>query len=99
MSVNSLTELIDCKEDDFKEFCKDKNVGYLLALHNSLQLLYNQVSDTTKDLVNKSTEFIREGKSVPKDYVTTIEGLHSKLLIIEHRVFLVRGLLDKRYRS
>ena len=91
---HSLGEIIDCSEDEFREYCSDKNVGYLTNLHNLMVQTYNHTSDTNKALVAKVST-MKKGSEEFIEAVSTLNGLFSKLLRIEQRVFIIRELIDK----
>ena len=93
-NTTELGQLIDCSEEEFREFCGDKDLGYIQGLCNLMTLTYNQVQDYKNDLVKllastPDSERPEEGKS-------TLEGLYSKLLRIEQRVFILRDIIKQR---
>lgn len=88
----SLSELIDCSEEVFRDFCADKDLGYISGLHNLFMLTFNEVKQVKDDLVVKMAQK-DEIVQVERD---TLNGLYAKLLRIEHRVFLLRECIDSR---
>lgn len=87
-----LGQLIDCTEEEFREFCKDKDLGYISSFHNLMVQTFNEVQKLKDELVvkmSKSKERSAEEKS-------TLEGLYSKLMRIEQRVFILRGIMKDR---
>lgn len=95
MDITDMSQLIDCSEEDFREYCKDKDLGYVSSLHNLFLQTYNQVSDINKSLVQTTAEAQKRGEPTEK-HISTLEGLHSKLLRIEQRVFILREIIASR---
>lgn len=91
-SMKELAQLIDCPEEDFKEYIYKCSKGYLMGLHNLLTITYNRTKDTKDDLVKK----ISSGK-LPDSANATLQGLYSELLKIEQRVFILREYLKKEH--
>ena len=91
MNVKDLLELIDLEEDQFKVFCEDKNVGYLMGLQNLLKMTYNEVSKAKDDLVKSMAEI-----DPTPTHESTLNGLYSKLLRTEHRSFLLQELITEK---
>ena len=90
---SELGQLIDCTEDDFKDYCSSKDVGYLSGLLNLMTQTYNHVTKVNDDLVAKGANM---PKPLSKDMQNTLKGLHSKLMSIELRVFLLRDFVDSK---
>lgn len=91
-NISELGQLIDCTEEEFHKFCMDKDLGYLSSFHNLLVQTYNEVQSVKNDFVEKmckSTEKSAEEQNV-------LNGLYSKLLRIEHRVFILRDIIKNR---
>lgn len=89
--ITEMGQLIDCTEEEFREFCKDKDLGFVQSLHNLMVQTYNEVQKLKDDLVafmgkKSKAERTEEEKS-------TLEGLYSKLLKIELKVFILRDII------
>lgn len=92
--ITEMGQLIDCTEEEFREFCKDKDLGYISSFHNLMVQTFNEVQKLKDELVShmgkKSvTEQTDEEKS-------TLHGLYSKLMRIEQRVFILREIIEER---
>ena len=90
-----LGQLIDCTEEEFKEYCSDKDVGYLSSFHNLMVQTYNEVQKLKDDLVSKLARDSRDRERTPEEQ-SVLEGLYSKMLRIEQRVFILRDLIKSR---
>lgn len=86
----SFGQLVDCTEEEFRAFCSDKDLGYIMSFHNLMVQTFEQVKDTKNGLVAK---IVKSGKQSPEEK-TTLEGLYSKLFRIEQRVFILREIRD-----
>ena len=82
--ITDMGQLIDCTEEEFREFCKDKDLGYVSGMHNLMVQTFNEVQKLKDEL-----EQTDEEKS-------TLEGLYSKLMRIEQRVFILREIIKER---
>ena len=87
-----LGQLIDCSEEEFLNYCADKDVGYLSSFHNLMVQTYNQVHNIKNELVT----LMSENSELKESEQNTLEGLYAKLLRIEQRVFLLRDLIKNR---
>lgn len=92
--VTELGQLIDCSEEDFRKFCEDKDVGYLSSFHNLMVQTFNEVLGMKNELVTKICGD-KNGKQI-EDERSTLQGLYSKLMKIEHRVFILREIIKQR---
>lgn len=90
-----LGQLIDCTEEEFKEYCADKDVGYLSSFHNLMVQTFNEVQKLKDDLVHKIAKDSHYGGDVSQEQ-TVLEGIYSKMLRIEQRVFILRDLIKSR---
>ena len=90
-----LGQLIDCTEEEFKEFCKDKDVGYLSSFHNLMIQTFNEVHKLKDELVSHLAKASHTREKTPEEQ-STLEGLYSKMLRIEQRVFILRDLIKSR---
>lgn len=93
-NVTELGQLIDCTEEEFREFCKDKDLGYISSFHNLMVQTFNEVQKI-KD------EFVSHMGSKPVENHTDeeksiLQGLYSKLMRVEQRVFILRGIIKER---
>ena len=92
--VTELGQLIDCTEEEFRKYCEDKDVGYLSSFQNLMIQMFNEVKQIKEDLVlkmRKKPEYERTHEEQ-----STLEGLYSKLLRIEQRVFILREVIKNR---
>ena len=94
--VTELGQLIDSSEKDFRGFCADKDVGYLSSLLNLMTATYNNVSDLKKELVQKYSPIDSVPEENREDVTKTLNGLYSKLMAIEQRVFILRELVQSK---
>ena len=83
--------LIDGSEQYFRAHLLGRNVGYLNNLHNLLVSVYNQLLQMDKDLVEKTAK-LPDGED-KQSHLKTIEGLISKMLRVEQRVFIIREVI------
>ena len=91
-NISELGQLIDCTEEEFREFCKDKDLGYISSFHNLMVQTFNEVQKIKDELVammSKNPE-LRDSEQ------STLQGLYSKLLRIEQRVFILREIIKER---
>lgn len=91
-NTTELGQLIDCTEEDFRLFCADKDLGYICSFHNLMVQTFNEVQKIKDDLVqtmSKSVEKNPEAQNV-------LNGLYSKLMRIEQRVFILREIIKDR---
>ena len=100
MEITCISDLVDCSEQEFRDFCSTKDLGFLMGTSNFLKLLYNNMSSLCSELVSKTEKMKQEGDSEKIDeYVHTIEGLHSKLLRVEQRVFILKEIMSPRLKT
>lgn len=88
-----LSDLIDGSEEVFKEFCQDKDLGYLNSFHNLITQTYNEVQKLKDELVSKMKN---KEIQVTEDNKNILKGLYDKLLRVETRVFILRDLIKER---
>ena len=91
-NITELGQLIDCTEEEFRKFCEDKDLGYISSFHNLMVQTFNEVQKLKDDLVSKmckSAERNSEEQNV-------LNGLYSKLMRIEQRVFILRDIKKTR---
>lgn len=93
-NTTEMGHLIDCTEEEFREFCKDKDLGYISSFHNLMVQTFNEVQKLKDEFVS-----YMGGKS-PEDQTdeekSTLQGLYSKLMRIEQRVFILREIIKER---
>lgn len=87
-----LGQLIDCTEEEFREFCSDKDLGYLSSFHNLMVQTYNEVQEVKDEFVKALAKKVERD---PKEQ-SILEGLYSKLMRIEQRVFILRDIIKVR---
>lgn len=87
-----LGQLIDCTEEEFREFCADKDLGYISSFHNLMVQTYNEVQEIKDGLVQKMCKSVQKD---PKEQ-EVLNGLYSKLMRIEQRVFILREIKKSR---
>lgn len=88
---SSFSDLIDGSEESFREHLSGKSVGYLNNLHNLLVGVYNQLLQMDRDLVDKTAK-LPEGEE-KQVHLKTIEGIISKMLRVEQRIFIIREVI------
>lgn len=93
-NITELGQLIDCTEEEFREFCKDKDLGYVSSFHNLMSQTFNEVQKCKDDVVSRLAKK-SEADRTPEEK-SILEGLYSKLLRIEQRVFILREIIKER---
>lgn len=91
-NTTEMGQLIDCTEEEFRKFCEDKDLGYISSFHNLMVQMYNEVQKLKDELVSKMCKSA-ERKSEEQE---VLNGLYSKLLRIEQRVFILREIIKTR---
>ena len=86
--------LIDGTEEEFREYCKDKDFGYISSFHNLMIQTYNEVQKVKDELVQVMGRKSQEERTEEEKHI--LEGLYSKLLRIEQRVFILREIMKER---
>ena len=89
-----LGQLIDCTEEEFKKYCEDKDLGYLSSFHNLMVQTFEQVKGIKEDLVRHLAK--KPTVERTQEEQSTLEGLYSKLMRIEQRVFILRDFIKAR---
>ena len=92
--ITEMGQLIDCTEEEFREFCKDKDLGYISSLHNLMVQTFNEVQKLKDELVSLVGKKSRAEQT--EEEKSTLQGLYSKLLRIEQRVFILREIIEER---
>ncbi|MGL5913254.1 MAG: hypothetical protein ACRCZB_03740 [Bacteroidales bacterium] len=89
-----LGNLIDCPEEEFIEFTVGKDLGYLTSFNNLLIQTYNEVLEIKRDLMSKYQS--GEVDITEETFKEHMQGLFAKLLRLEHRIFLLKGIIKGR---
>lgn len=92
--ITEMGQLIDCTEEEFREFCKDKDLGYISSLHNLMVQTFNEVQKLKDELVTLISK--KSTNDQTDEEKSTLQGLYSKLLRIEQRVFILREIIEER---
>ena len=92
--ITDMGQLIDCTEEEFREFCKDKDLGYVSGMHNLMVQTFNEVQKLKDELVSMLAKKRKEEQT--DEEKSTLEGLYSKLMRIEQRVFILREIMKER---
>ena len=92
--ITEMGQLIDCTEEEFREFCKDKDLGYISSLHNLMVQTFNEVQKLKDELVSLISK--KSTADQTDEEKSTLNGLYSKLLRIEQRVFILREIIEER---
>lgn len=93
-NVTELGQLIDCTEEEFREFCKDKDLGYISSFHNLMVQTFNEVQKIKDELVAHMGSKPVENQT--DEEKSTLQGLYSKLMRVEQRVFILREVIEER---
>ena len=93
-NATELGQLIDCTEEEFRKFCEDKDLGYISSFHNLMVQTFNQVQEIKDELVARLTKKPKEART--EEEQSTLEGLYSKLMRVEQRVFILREIMNTR---
>lgn len=89
-----LGTLIDAKAEKFREFCSDKDMGYLSSFHNLLVQTYNQVKEIKNLLIARIK--VRNLVDDKIELEKSLNGVYAKLLATEEKVFIVREIIESR---
>lgn len=93
-NTTELGQLIDCTEEEFREFCKDKDLGYISSFHNLMVQTFNEVQKVKDELIAyMGKKPVEEQTDEEK---STLQGLYSKLMRVEQRVFILREIIEER---
>lgn len=96
-NFTELGQLIDCTEEEFREFCKDKDLGYISSFHNLMTQTFNEVQNIKNELVKVMSGKPRSERT--EEEKNTLHGLYSKLMRVEQRVFILREIMKERRLS
>lgn len=93
-NTTELGQLIDSTPEEFREHCRDKDLGYICGLSNLMKGTYDQVARMKDDLVT-----LLKGKpesSRTPEEKNTLNGLYAKLFAIEQKTLILQELHDER---
>lgn len=93
-NITELGQLIDCTEEEFREFCKDKDLGYVSSFHNLMTQTFNEVQKIKNELVEVISRKPKSERTEEEQDI--LHGLYSKLMRIEQRVFILREIMKER---
>lgn len=85
--------LIDGTAEQFREHCKDKDLGYVSSLRNHLAGVYQTFIKMKDDLIKKIKE---EQLAEDSEEVKTIKGIYSELMKIEEKSCLCMEIIKER---
>ena len=91
-NTSELGQLIDCTEEEFRKFCEDKDLGYISSFHNLMVQTFNEVQKLKNELVEKMCKSVERS---PEEQ-NVLNGIYSKLMRIEQRVFILREIIKTR---
>jgi hypothetical protein len=91
-NTSELGQLIDCTEEEFRKFCEDKDLGYISSFHNLMVQTFNEVHKLKNELVEKMCKSVERS---PEEQ-NVLNGIYSKLMRIEQRVFILREIIKTR---
>ena len=91
-NTSELGQLIDCTEEEFRNFCADKDLGYVSSFHNLMVQTFNEVQKLKDELVAK---MCKSPDRNPEEQ-NVLNGIYSKLMRIEQRVFILRDIIKDR---
>ena len=89
---SELGQLIDCTEEEFRNFCADKDLGYVSSFHNLMVQTFNEVQKLKDELVTKMCK----SSDKNSEEQNVLNGVYSKLMRIEQRVFILREIIKDR---
>lgn len=85
--------LIDGTAEQFREHCKDKDLGYVSSLRNHLAGVYQTFIKMKDDLIKKIKD---ENLSEDSEEMDTVKGIYSELMKIEEKSCLCAEILKER---
>lgn len=91
----TFSELVDCSNEEFLDFCKDKELGYLMGLFNLFAKTYEEVREIKDGIVEKIVAGTDAGENTD-DHQKVLIGLYSKMFLIEEKAFIVKEAIGKR---
>lgn len=96
MDEEKFSNLIDCSEEEFSEYCSDKSLGYLLSFKLFLASAYQNIVSIKEDLVKKIKD-----ESLPEDSaeVRLLNKIYVELMKLEHRILLCNSFIGKKSKQ
>jgi len=92
-NTTELGVLIDGTAEQFRDHCKDKDLGYESGLKNHLAGVYQTFIKMKDDLIKKVKE---EQLAEDSEEMKTIKGIYSELMKIEEKSCLCVEIIKER---
>lgn len=92
-NTTELGVLIDGTAEQFRDHCKDKDLGYVSGLKNHLAGVYQTFVKMKDDLIKKVKE---EQLSEDSEEMKTIKGIYSELMKVEEKSCLCVEIIKER---
>lgn len=92
-NTTELGVLIDGTAAQFRDHCKDKDLGYVSGLKNHLAGVYQTFIKMKDDLIKKVKE---EQLAEDSEEMKTIKGIYSELMKIEEKSCLCVEIIKER---
>lgn len=92
-NTTELGVLIDGTVEQFRDHCKDKDLGYVSGLKNHLAGVYQTFIKMKDDLIKKVKE---EQLAEDSEEMKTIKGIYSELMKIEEKSCLCVEIIKER---
>lgn len=92
-NITELGVLIDGTAEQFRDHCKDKDLGYVSGLKNHLAGVYQTFIKMKDDLIKKVKE---EQLAEDSEEMKTIKGIYSELMKIEEKSCLCVEIIKER---
>lgn len=92
-NTTELGVLIDGTAEQFRDHCKDKDLGYVSGLKNHLAGVYQTFIKMKDDLIKKVKE---EQLAEDSEEMKTIKGIYSELMKIEEKSCLCVEIIKER---
>lgn len=92
-NTTELGVLIDGTAEQFRDHCKDKDLGYVSGLKNHLAGVYQTFIKMKDDLIKKVKE---EHLAEDSEEMKTIKGIYSELMKIEEKSCLCVEIIKER---
>ena len=92
-NTTELGVLIDGTAEQFRDHCKDKDLGYVSGLKNHFAGVYQTFIKMKDDLIKKVKE---EQLAEDSEEMKTIKGIYSELMKIEEKSCLCVEIIKER---
>lgn len=92
-NTTELGVLIDGTAEQFRDHCRDKDLGYVSGLKNHLAGVYQTFIKMKDDLIKKVKE---EQLAEDSEEMKTIKGIYSELMKIEEKSCLCVEIIKER---